>query len=188
METTQTIISEEELVQNGSFLLVDFNGQTLEKFLEFSTLTGKKTIYLTSLGGNSSVMVAIADIINQEPNNYVIKLLEMNCSASFLLCLYTQCNIQEIAYQYHLAVSHMWHSCQFNPREWTKQEIKDTALMDSLSFDLIKHVLTKKQIKKRERFVKWAGRFYFLRNFMNDDIYLTNQQMKELLGERYTVV
>jgi hypothetical protein len=43
--------------------------------------------------------------------------------------------------------------------------------MDTQSFDVIKHVLTKKQINKRKRFVRYAGRLLFLRKYMQVDYY-----------------
>lgn len=177
-----------EKLVDDTFLLTDFNKQALKDFFDFSKATGHKTIYLSSLGGSGAIMVAIADIINQKPDEYTIKITELNCSSSFNLCLHAKCQIQEICSQYQTPPSHLWHSCQFDSKDWEKHEIKDLAIMDSRTFNLIKHVLTKKQVKKRERFVRWAGRFLFLRKFMDDNTYLTNDQMKELLGERYTVI
>jgi len=184
----QETVELEVVYEERSFLLVEFEGPTLKDFLEFSNNAGHKTIYLTSLGGHGAVMVAMADIINKAPEEYTIKILEMNCSSSFLLCLYALCDIVELGNHYNLATSHMWHSCQFDSKNWTKEEIKSISLMDTKTFNLIKTVLTFKQIKKRERFVRWAGRFLWLRKFIDDDIYLTNDQMRQLLGERFKVI
>ncbi len=89
---------------------------------------------------------------------------------------------------YNVPPSHMWHSTQYNYKGYTKEEIRNIQEADNKSFELIKPVLTKRQIKKRDRFVRYADKFMFLRKWVNDDIYLTNEQMKELLGERYEVV
>jgi hypothetical protein len=158
-------------IQDELFMVTDFDKQAVTDFFEFSKGLGHKYLYLTSLGGSGSAMVAMADIINKKPEEYTINVSGLNCSSAFLLCMYTTCKIEEIGSQYHIPVSHLWHSCQFEAKDWTKQEIKDMKDMDTQSFDVIKHVLTKKQINKRKRFVRYAGRLLFLRKYMQVDYY-----------------
>lgn len=86
-----------------------------------------------------------------------------------------------------MPVTYLWHSVQ-NLYAFPKYEAKRTIAADEMYFNEIKHALTKKQIRKHNRYVFWVKINKHFSRFLNDDIFLEREQVETLLGERLSYV
>jgi ATP-dependent protease ClpP protease subunit len=171
---------------SSRFLLRNFDEETLKEFLEFSKEEGDKVILLSSCGGSAAACGFISDIINESPEEYTIHVSEYALSAGLSILLHTTCKLKEVGTKYQIPMEYLWHSMKVGKGS-TIEQFKRTEELSYIDFNTIKHVLTEKQIKIRDRYVFWTYRFGFrwLKKFMDDDIILTRDQVKELLGDRF---
>ena len=168
------------------FLLTDFNKDTLEAFFEFSKLEGEKVISLSTLGGSVSGCSMMIDIINKYPEDYKIE-VSGNCySVGFTLITLTKCKVVDISKQYNNPTAYMHHATQltgyYNPFE-RKQIIEH----DYNLYKDIAHALTNKQKRRIKKYKFIRTYLWYLRGIYNDDTYLSYEQMKLLLGDRFEV-
>ena len=154
--------------------------------MEFALLEGDKIILLSSCGGNAAACGFICDIINEKPEEFTIHVSEFALSAGLEVILQTKCKVVEVGTKYNIPIEYLWHSLKCG-RGSTSTQHQITEELSFKDFDTIKHVLTTKQIKRRDRYVKWTFRqgFRWLKKFMDDDIILTHNQIKALIGDRY---
>jgi len=176
-----------EEIKELVFLIDKFDGDNLREFYQFSLNEGKKVLFLASSGGAYSACIGILDIINRNPKEYTIRVSEYAMSAALQLIRFAQCSIEDVSTQFNLDVYYLWHSTQ-DVWEFSKEEVRQTILTDERDFEMIKDVLTKKQIKKRNLYYFWVKKWKHFARVLNDNVYLSQDQIKLLLGDRFSIV
>lgn len=177
----------EEKERESIFLLNTFDGNKLQEFFEFSANEGPKVIFLCSNGGKISVCAGMLDVINRNPEEYTIRVSEMAFSSAFNLLIHSKCKIEEIAENFNIHTFFMYHGTQ-NLYQFPTRELKETMLADERDFKMIEHVLTKKQIRKHRIYYFWVSKWKQLGRILNDDLYISKDQMLTLLGGRLKYV
>ena len=176
MSNTQYEYSSETLVISG-----DLDSQVLIEFLKLSannkndTEKRIKTIIMNSGGGMTWIVSAMIDVINKNPDDYLIKVVNNAQSSSLWLLMGVNCKIEDIGGDFIGTANYMHHRATINGDQkklhpFLKKNIKETN--DSI-FDKIKHVLTDSQKKLSKKKT-------------NEKIYLSKEQVKELLGDKIT--
>lgn len=163
-----------------------FDDDLIETMLQLSLIEGKRDIYIISAGGNVAAANVMVNLINQEPEKYTIYVTEQVYSSAFFTILYANCDIVDIGLATNMFTVFMTHNGRIESRipKYVRKCLDDT---NEKMFDDIKHVLTDKQIKQHKRHM-WVYKnlkiFPFLQRWFDDDLYLTREQVKELLGDR----
>ena len=164
----------------------DFDNKMIADVIELSLIEGKKEIFLNSAGGLASAANILVHLINSEPDKYVIKICEQVMSATLLTILNVKCPVEDISNNIGFYTTFLHHNSsrgKHTPRFVKKQD----KITNENVFSKIKHVLTDKQLKYYRRCLKLYTILPFARKYIKEDLFLTSEQMAELLGDRYTV-
>lgn len=177
---------EEEKEQESIFLLRTFGDEALREFFIFSQNAGPKVIFLSSGGGQYTTCMGLLDVINRNPEEYTIRVSEYVMSSALQLIRHARCKIEDISSQYNLDVMYLWHSSQ---SLWVFKglELKCTQKADQKDFMNLQPVLTTKQIRRRSRYVFFTNISKHFARIVNDDIWLTHDQVLLLLGDKFSV-
>ena len=170
----------------GRLFIKEYDDKMIESIIELSMIDGKKEIYISSPGGLASATTILIDLINQEPENYTIKVTEYIMSGAFLTILNAQCKVEDISSNMHFFTIFMSHDASTGGRV-SKHVKKAGKKANEEMFNAIKHVLTDKQIKYYRRCHRLYKVLPFMKKFIYEDLYLSREQMRELLGERFSV-
>jgi len=171
------------LSNKNTIFVEHFNQQLIQDFLEFSKLEGLKTIYMSSGGGHMQTANIMVNIINESPEDYVIKVTENILSSAWLLIYYANCIVEDISGQLDHYSAYMFHEGEDCGKQKETMSNKSSDTRWAKLWD----VLTEKQQKKVTRFKKWGRKGGLLSKFINNDIWLSTDQVKLLLGERFEI-
>lgn len=172
---------------SNKIFISNFNNDSIDKVIELSKVEGNKVIYVSSSGGQTRAGNVMVDIINETPEEWTIKVTEQASSTALALLLYSKCKVEFIdAITDHFA-TFVFHGSSIGYKKADKEFEEAMAESNTMAYTSIKKVFTDKQRKKYENYHKWTQRFNFLKKFMDDDIYLSLDQMKELLGDRLVI-
>lgn len=168
-------------------LIRNFDEPALVQFLEFSQEPGEKVLYVVSSGGHTYVENIMAEIINEKPDEYLIKITEKAESNALSLLLDTTCKVEDISPLVDHFMISMFHAQYVGGGRAPKEWVKALEKTNETGFNRIQNVLTEKQRLQFIRYMQWTKRLPFLKKFMSDEIYLDIKQLKELLGDRLSV-
>jgi ATP-dependent protease ClpP protease subunit len=164
----------------------EFDEAMISETIALSLIEGKKEIYLCSPGGLASAATILIDLINEDPDNYTIKVSEQVASAALLTILNVKCKVVDIASNMSFFTAYMAHDASVAGRV-NKHIRKLGRKANRDMFEVIRPVLTTKQVNYYERCQKLFKILPFIRNFIYEDLYLSREQIKMLLGDRYEI-
>jgi ATP-dependent protease ClpP protease subunit len=177
--------NKEDLVM-ARLYITDFDDKMIGNVIELSLIEGRKQIYMNSPGGLASAANILIDVINQTPEEFVIKTTEQIMSAGFLTILNVKCPIEDISTNMSFHTIFLHHDGSRGSRP--PKHVRDLdKLTDKMVYNQIEHVLTDKQKKYYSRCHILYAILPFMRKWIKEDLFLTSAQMKELLGDRYSV-
>lgn len=177
--------NETEDLQN--FFLTEFTWEEAQRFIKWVDASeDDKCIYLNTGGGEINTQSVIVDKINEDPDRFYIKMVGNVMSAGLFLILNTKCALEDIGRGDYVAyVYHNGHFAgSFNSM---RAHVFYTEALEKTNkhyYDLLYPYFTDTQKKKIDNYNKWVKRIPLLSKFMCDDIYLTLDQIKPLLGDR----
>ena len=177
--------NETEDLQN--FFLTEFTWEEAQRFIKWVDASeDDKCIYLNTGGGSLNTQSVIADKINEDPDRFYIKMVGNVMSAGLLLILNAKCAVEDISVLDYVAyVYHNGHfTGTFNSVPASVFYKEQLAITNKCYYDLLYPCFTDLQKKQIDNYNKWIKRIPLLSKFMCDDIYLTLDQIKPLLGDR----
>lgn len=162
----------------------EFDEKMITDAIALSMVEGKKEIYMCSPGGFASAATILIDLINEQPQNYTIKVSEQIMSAAFLTIINAKCKVKDLSSNMNFFCAYMHHNASLaggGNRHVRKLSRKANEDM----FNAIAPVLTDKQVKHYKRCTRLHRILPFTSSFVYEDLYLSKEQVKELLGDRY---
>ena len=177
-------------VENKNFILDKFDDETMEDFLEWADSAGdQKVVYLNTAGGHMHVCNVIVDKINESPNKFHIKMYGSVISAGMYLIIHSKCTVEDITEQMNDYCIYLYHNAFIDFSGRPKKHARDhyTKMLNDRNqqaYRDIKPHLTKPQIKQMETYYKYQYH-PLMKYFVNDDIYLDLDQIKNIIGDRY---
>lgn len=171
----------------GRLFINSYDHDMISDILSLSMIEGRKIIYLSSPGGLATAASILIDVINEEAEQYTIKICELIASGAFLTILNAKCKVEQISQNMKFFTIYMAHDLHIKGRlnKHVKEVIKKTK---EDMFQAIVHVLTDEQIKHYRNCHRLYRVLPFMKKFIKENIYLSVDQMKELLGDRFSVV